>query len=82
MATLAFMNHTIFYHGAGRQLAKVLGQQGIHRPLLRTDLGLVDLGMVAELAGRLASRYLGPEKEWRAHLQPIGKTVRYWQKQL
>lgn len=54
MAQLTFMTHTIFDHGASKQLAKVLRQQGIKRPLLCTDRGLTDLGMVAglvEMAG-------------------------------
>ena len=55
MATLTFMTHTIFDHGASRKLAKVLGQHGIRRPLLCTDPGLVDLGMVAELVERLGN---------------------------
>ena len=40
---------------ASQQLAKVLGQHGIRRPLLCTDPGLVELGMVAELLGRLGN---------------------------
>ena len=55
MATLSFLTHTIFDHGASEQLAKVLGQHGIRRPLLCTDPGLVKLGMVAELVGRLGN---------------------------
>lgn len=55
MAKLTFMTHTIFDHGASRQLAKVLKQQGIERPLICTDRGLVDLGMAAELVGRLGN---------------------------
>ena len=55
MATLTFITHTIFDHGASRQLAKVLGRHGIRRPLLCTDRGLVDLGMVADLAGHLGN---------------------------
>ncbi len=57
MATLTFMTHTIFDHGASQQLAKVLGQHGIRRPLLCTDPGLVGLGMVAELVARLGNDY-------------------------
>ncbi|MCY4343207.1 MAG: iron-containing alcohol dehydrogenase [Gammaproteobacteria bacterium] len=55
MATLTFMTHTLFDHGASEQLAKVLGQHGIRRPLLCTDPGLAELGMVAELVGRLGN---------------------------
>ncbi len=57
MATLTFMTHTIFDHGASEQLPTVLGLHGISRPLLCTDLGLVELGMVAELVGRLGNDY-------------------------
>ena len=55
MATLTFMTHTIFDHGASKQLAKVLKQQGVQRPLICTDRGLVELGMVAELTGHLGN---------------------------
>ena len=55
MATLTFLTHTIFEHGASQKLSRVLAQHGIERPLLCTDRGLVDLGMVAELAGALGN---------------------------
>ncbi len=57
MATLTFMNHTIFDHGASEQLGKVLDLHGIRRPLLCTDPGLVELGMVTELVGRLGNEH-------------------------
>jgi len=53
MAQLSFMNHTIFEDGASRKLAKVLAQNGIQRPLVCTDRGLTDLGMVSELVADL-----------------------------
>ena len=53
MATLTFMTHTLFDHGASGQLGKVLGQQGVKRPLICTDKGLVNLGMVSELTSQL-----------------------------
>ena len=55
MATLTFMTHTIFDHGASEQLGQVLAQHGITRPLLCTDKGLVDLGMVTDLAAKLGN---------------------------
>ena len=55
MANLAFMNHTIFDHGATAQLGQVLMQHGIRRPLLCTDKGLVNLGMVTDLAANLGN---------------------------
>ena len=55
MATLTFLTHTIFDHGASEQLGKVLDMHGIRRPLLCTDPGLVELGMVSDLAGRLGN---------------------------
>jgi alcohol dehydrogenase class IV len=55
MATLTFMTHTLFDHGASAQLGQVLAQHGIRRPLLCTDRGLVDLGMVNNLAGNLGN---------------------------
>ena len=55
MANLTFMTQTLFDHGASQQLGLVLGQHGIERPLLCTDRGLVDLGMVTELARGLGN---------------------------
>ena len=55
MANLTFMNHTIFDHGASAQLGQVLMQHGIRRPLLCTDKGLVNLGMVTDLAANLGN---------------------------
>ena len=55
MATLTFMTHTIFDHGASAKLGEVLRQHGIRRPLLCTDLGLVKLGMVDELVAGLGN---------------------------
>ncbi|NCF43618.1 MAG: iron-containing alcohol dehydrogenase [Proteobacteria bacterium] len=55
MAALTFMNHTIFDHGASAQLGQVLAIQGIRRPLLCTDKGLVNLGMVNDLVAHLGN---------------------------
>ena len=55
MATLTFMTHTIFDHGASGQLGQVLAQYGITRPLLCTVKGLVNLGMVTDLAAKLGN---------------------------
>ena len=55
MATLTFMNHTIFDHGAVSKLGQVLALHGIRKPLLCTDRGLVDLGMVDALAANLGN---------------------------
>ncbi|MEM6709969.1 MAG: iron-containing alcohol dehydrogenase [Pseudomonadota bacterium] len=49
------MTHTLFDHGATQQLAHVLAMHGIEKPLLCTDRGLVELGMVNELASRLGN---------------------------
>jgi alcohol dehydrogenase class IV len=55
MANLTFMNQTIFDHGASTQLGQVLAQHGIRRPLLCTDKGLVNLGMVTGLVSHLGN---------------------------
>jgi len=55
MATLTFMTHTVFDHGASRQLEQILAMHGIKRPLLCTDRGLVELGMVRDLAAQLSN---------------------------
>ena len=55
MANLTFMNNTIFDHGASNQLGQVLAMHGIRRPLLCTDKGLVNLGMVTDLVAHLGN---------------------------
>ena len=55
MANLTFMNHTVFDHGASAQLGQVLMQHGIRRPLLCTDKGLVNLGLVTDLVANLGN---------------------------
>ncbi len=55
MATLTFMTQTLFDHGASQQLGQVLSMHGIRRPLLCTDRGLVELGMVNDLVGHLGN---------------------------
>mgnify|MGYP001187200954 CR=1 FL=1 len=47
MATLTFCTTVSFDHGALGTLGKALKAQGISRPLLCTDKGLVQLGLVA-----------------------------------
>ena len=53
MATLTFLTQTLFDHGASEQLSQVLAEHGLRRPLLCTDRGLVDLGMVNDVASHL-----------------------------
>ena len=57
MALMNFLNRTIFDHGAVQQLATVLTNHGITRPLLCTDQGLVRLGMVRKLADQLGNDF-------------------------
>lgn len=52
MAILTFMTHTLFDHGVRQKLKQVLGQHGITRPLLCTDGGLVELGMVSDIVSQ------------------------------
>jgi 4-hydroxybutyrate dehydrogenase len=55
MATLTFINNTLFDHGASAQIDAVLATHNIKRPLLCTDKGLVELGMVRDLAAKLSN---------------------------
>lgn len=57
MAVLTFMTHTVFEHGASQQLGQILAMHGIRRPLLCTDRGLVQLGMVRQLAAQLSNDF-------------------------
>ena len=55
MASLTFMNQTIFDNGASTQLGSALIEHGIRRPLLCTDKGLVNLGMVSQVVAHLGN---------------------------
>ena len=55
MAALTFINNTLFDHGASAQIGAVLATHKIKRPLLCTDKGLVELGMVRDLAAKLSN---------------------------
>ena len=55
MANLTFMTDIRFDHGACQQLATVLARHGISRPLICTDRGLVDLGMVDALTAQVGN---------------------------
>ena len=50
MPQLNYINNPIFEHGAIKQISDVLGGMGIKRPLICTDLGLVQLGMLDSLS--------------------------------
>ena len=55
MALLTFMTQTIFDHGSINQLASVLRHHKVKRPLICTDRGLRDLGMVANLMASIGN---------------------------
>lgn len=55
MTQMNFLNHAVFEHGASRSLPKALAQSGIRRPLVCTDRGLADLGMVSDLLATLTA---------------------------
>jgi 4-hydroxybutyrate dehydrogenase len=55
MASLTFINNTLFDHGASAQIGAVLATHKMKRPLLCTDKGLVELGMVRRLAANLSN---------------------------
>ncbi len=55
MALLTFMTQTIFDHGSSNQLSTVLKNHKIKRPLICTDQGLRNLGMVANLTASVGN---------------------------
>ncbi len=57
MAILGYVNTTHFDHGAINMLPKILKAQGIKRPLICTDKGLVGLGMVDRLREAIGNEF-------------------------
>ncbi|MBX3494323.1 MAG: iron-containing alcohol dehydrogenase [Parvibaculum sp.] len=57
MATLTFCTTAIFDHGALGQLGGVLKSNGISRPLICTDIGLVRAGVVDKVRGALSNEF-------------------------
>ncbi|MDP1626773.1 MULTISPECIES: iron-containing alcohol dehydrogenase [Alphaproteobacteria] len=55
MATLTFCTTAIFDHGALAQLGAALKSNGISRPLICTDMGLVRAGIVDRVRGALSN---------------------------
>ncbi len=57
MATLTFCTTTLFDHGAIGQIGDTLKAQGISRPLVCTDIGLVRAGIVDKLRGAMSNEF-------------------------
>jgi alcohol dehydrogenase class IV len=55
MATITYLTHIEFGPGSVRELPRALGELGIERPLVVTDRGLVEAGMIARLTGLFAA---------------------------
>ena len=55
MSLLTFMTQTIFDHGSSTQITAVLKSNKVKRPLICTDQGLRDLGMVANLTASIGN---------------------------
>lgn len=57
MATLTFCTTVVFDHGAINQIGSALKGQGISRPLICTDMGLVRAGIVDKLRGAMSNEF-------------------------
>lgn len=57
MATLTFCTTVLFDHGAIGQIGNTLKAQGISRPLICTDIGLVRAGIVDKLRGAMSNEF-------------------------
>ena len=57
MPQLNYINNPIFEHGAIKQISDILGGMGIKRPLICTDLGLVQLGMLDDLRNLISNEF-------------------------
>ena len=55
MSLLTFMTQTIFDHGSSTQITTVLKNNKVKRPLICTDQGIRDLGMVANLTASIGN---------------------------
>jgi len=62
MTQLNYINKPVFDHGAIEQISEVLGGMGIKKPLICTDPGLVQLGMLDQLRNLISNEFtpIGP----------------------
>ena len=57
MTQLNFINKPIFDHGALKQTSEVLRSIGIKKPLICTDKGIVEIGMLNNLRSLLSNEF-------------------------
>ena len=57
MTQLNFINKPIFEHGALKQISEVLRSIGIKKPLICTDKGIVDIGILDNLRSLLSNEF-------------------------
>ena len=55
MTQLAYSNKPYFDHGAIKEISKILNNLGIKKPLICTDPGLLEIGMVDLLRSQLSN---------------------------
>ena len=55
MTQLAYSNRPYFDHGAIKEISVVLENLGIKKPLICTDPGLAELGMIDQLRNQLSN---------------------------
>ena len=46
MTQLNYINKPVFDHGAVNKISEILRGMGVKKPLICTDLGLVEIGML------------------------------------
>ena len=77
MTQLNYINKPVFDHGAIEQISEILGGMGIKKPLICTDPGLVQLGMLDQLRNLISNHF--PEiykRKWKILLGPVVRP--YW----
>jgi len=57
LTQLNFINKPIFDHGALKQTSEVLRSIGIKKPLICTDKGIVEIGMLNNLRSLLSNEF-------------------------
>ena len=57
MTQLNYINKPIFDHGAVEQVSEVLRSMGIKRPLICTDPGLAQIGMLDKLRNLISNEF-------------------------
>ncbi len=57
MTQLNYINKPVFDHGAVNQISEILRGMGVKKPLICTDPGLVEIGMLDQVRNLISNEF-------------------------